>query len=111
MPHDLLPWHAIHSLACRWMKADCFVTPIHDLREPKARAAVSPNRTEQPVWRGTMSGDRRRRRPMGDMVVGVFMARTSAGIVQGACAREKRLNVSSQVTLGGTCSYGSRNMP
>lgn len=33
MPGDFLPWQAVEQQANRWMKAECFETLTHDVRE------------------------------------------------------------------------------
>jgi transposase len=56
MPNDLPPWPAVHQQTQRWIKAGCFETLVHDLREvlrvaagkqPRATAAIIDSRTIQ----------------------------------------------------------------
>ena len=33
IPNDLPPWHTIYQQSMRWIKAECFIALVHDLRE------------------------------------------------------------------------------
>jgi len=33
IPNDLLPWHTIYQQSVRWIKVECFIVLVHDLRQ------------------------------------------------------------------------------
>lgn len=56
MPHDLPPWAAVYQQTQRWIRAGCFESMVHDLREllriaqgrkPQPTAAILDGRTLQ----------------------------------------------------------------
>lgn len=56
IPNDLPPWHTIYQQSVRWIKAECFIALVHDLREilrvaqgrsPQPTAAIFDGRTLQ----------------------------------------------------------------
>ena len=56
IPNDLPPWHTIYQQSIRWIKAECFIAMVHDLREmlrvaldkhPQPTAAIFDGRTLQ----------------------------------------------------------------
>lgn len=56
MPNDLPPWHTVYQQTQRWLKADVFLSMVHDLRmlmreiegrPPHPRAAILDSRTLQ----------------------------------------------------------------
>lgn len=56
MPNDLPPWHTIYQQSARWIRAGCFESIVHDLREllrvaqgytPHPSAAIFDGRTVQ----------------------------------------------------------------
>ena len=58
IPNDLPPWHTIYQQSIRWIKAECFIAMVHDLREmlrvtlrkhPQPTAAIFDGRTLQPT--------------------------------------------------------------
>ena len=56
IPNDLPPWHTIYQQSIRWIKAECFIAMVYDLREmlrvaldkhPQPTAAIFDGRTLQ----------------------------------------------------------------
>ena len=56
IPNDLPPWHTVYQQSVRWIKAECFIAMVHDLREmlrvaqgraPQPTAAIFDGRTLQ----------------------------------------------------------------
>ena len=56
IPNDLPPWHTVYQQSMRWIKAECFIVMVHDLREmlrvaqgraPQPTAAIFDGRTLQ----------------------------------------------------------------
>ena len=56
IPNDLPPWHTVYQQSMRWIKAECFIAMVHDLREmlrvaqgraPQPTAAIFDGRTLQ----------------------------------------------------------------
>ena len=56
LPNDLPPWHTVYQQSIRWIKAECFIAMVHDLREmlrvaldkyPQPTVAILDGRTLQ----------------------------------------------------------------